>query len=291
MMKTLVILCALLFSTSSFVVQAATGDKLFTKEYTYNSSDDDSKNSSRKKALTQIKRILSEEVGTHIESSLDITSTSKKGVSQKYVKNEINLLSSAITKLKIIDEKWNGVEYYVKASVVINEEQAIVVLLEAIKAKASEKDVARLNKILEEQNKDLDNSFEKISTLKKTLISQEIKNQAGINELKESQVLLDKLLREKQKFDRKIKQQESQITKVKSLIQKAKNRVGKQNKLACQIPEGMTRREVEQVLGNPVGTDGDSYDKHRSPLVYAWYYGSVELYFGSTKILKRKRGC
>ena len=59
-------------------------------------------------------------------------------------------------------------------------------LLEAIKAKASQKDVNRLNKILKEQNGNLDKSYSKIKQLQKKLVLQEIKNQASKDELSDT---------------------------------------------------------------------------------------------------------
>lgn len=129
-------------------IPSSENDKIFIKEYTYNASDNDSKNSSRKIAIAELKSLLSEEIGVHIQSSFDI----KKTLSSKIVRKEINQLSASITKVKILEEKWNGVTYYIKASVKVNEEQTMKLLLEAIKAKASKKDLERLTKILKKKN-------------------------------------------------------------------------------------------------------------------------------------------
>lgn len=220
-------------------------EKTFIREYTYNASEDDSKNSSRKKATTQLKSLLSEEIGVHIQSSLDIKKTTSKGVDNKYIKKEISSLSAAITKMKILDEKWNGKTYYIKASVKINEEQTMKLLLEAIKAKASEKDVKRLNKILEEQNKDLDNSYSKIQELQKKLLKQEIENQASENELKETKQKLEELQRVKEKYDREVNAKKSEIEKIKSIIKD--NEMNAYNSLMS----GMTPNEVKKLIGNP----------------------------------------
>jgi septal ring factor EnvC (AmiA/AmiB activator) len=233
------------YNNSSVSTSPSKNDKIFIREYTYNASEDDSKNSSRNKAISQLKSILSEEVGTHIESSLDIKDTSKKGVSTSYVKSEINSLSASITKLKILDEKWNGVTYYVKASVKINEEQTMMLLIEAIKAKASKKDIKRLNKILKEQNGHLDKSYSKIQQLQKKLVLQEVKNQASKSELADTKKLLDKLQLEKIKYDKKIVKQKSEIDKIKNIIRK--NESNAYNTLIS----GMTPYEVKKMVGKP----------------------------------------
>ncbi|RLA81797.1 MAG: hypothetical protein DRG78_08645 [Epsilonproteobacteria bacterium] len=136
------------YSNDTIKVPSSNNSKIFIKEYTYNASDDDSKNSSRKIAIAELKSLLSEEIGVHIQSSFDIKQTS----SSKIVKKEIHQLSASITKLKIIEEKWNGITYYIKASVKVNEEQTMFLLLEAIKAKASKKDVDKLTNILKKKN-------------------------------------------------------------------------------------------------------------------------------------------
>jgi len=216
------------YNNSTINVPSSKNDKIFIREYKYNASDTDSKVSSRKKAIAQLKSILSEEVGVHIQSSFEIKQTSHN----KYVKKEINQLSASITKLKILEEKWNGVTYYIKASVKINEEQTMLLLLEAIKAKASQKDVNRLNKILKEQNGNLDKSYSKIKQLKKKLVLQEIQNQASKDECHETKKILQKLQREKQKYDNKIIRQKSEISRIERLIQQTKNSFKKQNKKA-----------------------------------------------------------
>jgi chromosome segregation ATPase len=292
------------YNNGSVSTSPSKNDKIFIREYTYSASEDDSKNSSRKKAISQLKSILSEEVGTHIESSLDIKETAKKGVSTSYVKNEINSLSASITKLKILDEKWNGTTYYIKASVKINEEQTMMLLIEAIKAKSSKKDVKRLNKILKEQNGHLDKSYSKIKQLQKKLVLQEIKNQASKDELSDNKILLQKLQREKKKYDNKIIEQKSEIGKIKKQVQKAKDRINKDNKKACTLAKGMTKREVSKIINKPSGTSRIAYYSNgkfmnERPCIYdlynsdcnTWWYGLVKVHFTEAMTLKKLEGC
>jgi hypothetical protein len=283
--------------SNKMITASSKGDKIFIREYTYNASDTDSKVSSRKKAITQLKSILSEEVGVHIESSFEIKTTTKNNINNKYVKSEIHQLSANITKLKILDEKWNGVRYYIKASVKINEEQTMILLLEAIKAKASKKDVIRLNKILDEQNKNLDKSYSRIQELQKQLVFQEITNQASKNELSNTKKELLTLQKTKQMYDNKVLQQQKEISKIKKIIKKAKNRIKSENNKACLMEKGMTKKEVLKAIGNPTGLTDYScrgQDKKYYPLngnCIDWYYGVVNLEFGKNKILKYKMGC
>ncbi len=266
------------YNNSSVKTSPSDKSKVFIREYTYRAGDDDSKNTSRKKAISQLKSILSEEVGTHIESSLNMETTSRNGVSNKYVSSEINSLSASITKLKIIDEKWNGTTYYIKASVKIDEEQTMMLLIEAIKAKSSEKDIKRLNKILKEQNSNLDKSYNKVQALQKKLILQEVKNQASKNELADTKALLNKLQREKQKYDREIVEQKSEITKIQNAILQVKKRIKKDNTKACLLTKGMTKKEIVNIVGKPSSDNWSN--KAPSFTIYhsystKWYYGTI----------------
>jgi hypothetical protein len=273
------------YNNNTINVPSSKNDKIFIREYKYNASDTDSKVSSRKKAIAQLKSILSEEVGVHIQSNFEI----KQNSHNKYVKREINQLSSSITKLKILKEKWNGVTYYIKASVKINEEQTMLLLLEAIKAKASQKDVKRLNKILKEQNGNLDKSYSKIQQLQKKLVLQEIKNQASKDELLHTKKTLQKLQKEKQQFDNQIVEQKSEINKINKLVQKAKDRIKNSSIKACMMTKGMTINEVVSAIGKPTGK-GQIYRYETYPK--SWYYGSIELQFGTKSgILKWISGC
>lgn len=286
------------YNNSTINVPSSKNDKIFIREYTYNASDTDSKVSSRRKAIIQLKSILSEEVGVHIESSLEMKNTVRNGVNNKYVKSQINQLSASITKLKILDEKWNGVTYYIKASVKINEEQTMKLLIEAIKAKASEKDVKRLNKILKEQNGNLDKSYSKIKQLQKKLVLQEIKNQASKDELLDTKRRLKKLQKQKQKYDSKIVEQKSKIKKIKSLVLKAKQRMTQEKKKACLMEIGMTKKEVLTAIEKPSGSDSPGWQGNlctsygiNTAYCTELYYGKIKLTFGNNNILNYIQGC
>ena len=164
-------------------IKSSKDDKVFVREYTYKASEDDSKNSSRKKAIQQLKILLSEEIGTHISSYLEIEKRTHNNISYQSVKNEITSLSSSITKLKILKEKWDGESYYVKASVKVNEKRTLELILQEIRSKSSEKDVKRLNEILKEQEILLSQHNSTIEEINKKLVSQELINEAKKNEI------------------------------------------------------------------------------------------------------------
>jgi len=288
------------------IPSSSSKDKVFIREYKYNASDTDSKVSSRKKAIAQLKSILSEEVGVHIESSLEMKNTVRNGVNDKYFKSEINQLSASITKLKILDEEWNGVTYYIKASVKVNEEQTMKLLLEAIKAKASKKDVIRLNKILKEQNGNLDKSYTKIKELQRKLVLQEIKNQASKNELTETQKILDRLKKEIIKYDIVISNNEKLEKKYNSKLAEKKRIIKKLNltlnnqankdlttfkqkkEILCSFDLGSTFEDViriSQINLTRHSAGGNTHAVHPSQLLRAKGVGYLGFKFQS--ILKK----
>ena len=90
--------------------------KSLVKEYTYQASELDSKTTCRAIALEQVKRELLEELGTYVESTT---------VVQDYQieKDEIKTLSAGVVQTKILDEKWDGKSFWLKAEVSADPEE------------------------------------------------------------------------------------------------------------------------------------------------------------------------
>jgi tetratricopeptide (TPR) repeat protein len=89
---------------------AASESKTFIKEYTYQASEADSKISSRAIALEQVKRLLLEELGTYIESHTEVTNF-------QLTKDQITALTAGIVQTQILNEKWDGERYWIKAKI------------------------------------------------------------------------------------------------------------------------------------------------------------------------------
>ncbi len=82
----------------------------FIKEYTYMASDLDSKISSRAIALEQTKRALLEQLGTYLISETEVKN-------YQISKDHVTMLTAGIVSAEIIDEKWDGRTYYLKAKI------------------------------------------------------------------------------------------------------------------------------------------------------------------------------
>ncbi|GEM_PF-2526170 len=104
-----IILSSVLFSLLSGTLAVAEV-VTFTKEYSYQASEFDSKVSSRNLALEQVKRLLLEELGTYL-----ISETTVKDF--QMTKDQITVFTAGIVKAEVLAEDWDGKIYYLKARV------------------------------------------------------------------------------------------------------------------------------------------------------------------------------
>ena len=102
----------------SIVSQAKTVS--FVREYTYNASENDSKVSARKAALEQLQRAAIEEVGVQVQSSFTNKQEIKKGQLKQEILSNMKTFSQALTKTKVLAEKWNGESFYIKAEIEVD---------------------------------------------------------------------------------------------------------------------------------------------------------------------------
>jgi len=143
---------AFLFLTATAFAEKVT----FVKEYNYNASDLDSKVSSRTIALEQVKRLLLEELGTYLISETEVKNF-------RLTKDQITTYSAGVVSAEVVDEKWDGKTYYLKAKVAADPVEVAKSLqniandkqkskdLEDIRKKATKfsKEIERLKKELE----------------------------------------------------------------------------------------------------------------------------------------------
>lgn len=85
--------------------------RTFIKEYMYQASEDDSRNSSRVIALREVKRLLLEELGTYLESETEVKNF-------QLTRDQITTLTAGIVQTEIIQEKWDGHVYWLKSKIV-----------------------------------------------------------------------------------------------------------------------------------------------------------------------------
>jgi len=95
-------------------------EKTFIREYTHKVGDADSKITSRAIALNQVKKILLEEIGVYLESTFEIEKIETSEEYKELTNSQITSITAGITETNILEEKWNGIEYYIKAEITID---------------------------------------------------------------------------------------------------------------------------------------------------------------------------
>ena len=132
--------------------------KTFIKEYTYQASEDDSRNSSRTLAIQAVKRLLLEELGTYLESETEVKNF-------QLTKDRITALTAGIVQTEIVADKWDGdsLKYWLKAKITADPDE-VVKSIDAFR-----KDRAKISE-LEELRQKSDNLLRENERLKKELL-------------------------------------------------------------------------------------------------------------------------
>jgi len=130
--------------------------KTFIKEYAYQASDEDSKNSCRIIALREVKRLLLEELGTYLESETEVKNF-------QLSRDQITTLTAGIVQTELVDEKWDtaNLKYWIKAKIKADSEGVLKAIdslrkdreniQELAEVKKSSEDLLKENKRLREE--------------------------------------------------------------------------------------------------------------------------------------------
>ncbi|MDP3110612.1 MAG: tetratricopeptide repeat protein [Thermodesulfovibrionales bacterium] len=127
----------------------------FEKEYTYQASEIDSKVSSRAIALEQVKRLLLEEIGVYLISETEVKDF-------KLTKDQVTVLTAGIVSAEILQEKWDGATYYMKAKISADPDE----VAKSVKTLGADK---QKTKELEDSRKKAKDALEEIERLKKEI--------------------------------------------------------------------------------------------------------------------------
>ncbi|MFH1983716.1 MAG: tetratricopeptide repeat protein [Pseudomonadota bacterium] len=106
------------FVMAAIAAPALAGAKTFIKEYAYQASEDDSRNSSRVIALREVKRLLLEELGTYLESETAVADF-------QLTREQITTLTAGIVQVEIIEDKWDGRVYWIKSKITADADQVL----------------------------------------------------------------------------------------------------------------------------------------------------------------------
>ncbi|MCX5814253.1 MAG: hypothetical protein NT178_17175 [Proteobacteria bacterium] len=157
---------ALLFFSS---IPASAELKAFEKEYTYQASEFDSKASSRTIALEQVKRLLLEELGSYLESSTEVKDF-------QLTKDRIVALSAGVVHTHVIDEKWDGRNYWLKAEIKADPENVARSLDTLRKDQKKSDDLEEIRRKSDQSLKEIERLQNEVTSLKNDIKAKETYN-------------------------------------------------------------------------------------------------------------------
>lgn len=257
-----------------FPMLSISQEKTFIREYLYKASETDSKVSSRQKALTEVKKLLIEELGTYVESyvNYEVTEENNK-ITKDFFTNEIKTLSVGTTETKIIEENWDGYEYFVKAEIVADPDEVLKRINQTLSKRKSNEVIDSLKVLIVSSNKELDLKNKELDLFKSQLAAQQKQIDSKENTLK---TLNKQLSTAKQQLENYQAQEKQILNEIEAIERKIKNAT---TKAVSNVRIGMTPSEVRQVCGNPRSID-DCYELN-------YNYGSVWVLFeaGIVKLL------
>jgi chromosome segregation ATPase len=241
--------------------------RTFVREYTYNASETDSKVSSRRKALDQVRTILLNEIGTYVEKWVKSDVTEKRDtVVSDFFKREIKSVTAGITETEIIKEEWNGYKYYVRAKITINTDDVISKINNTLEARLNNQKIDTLRALLRKEKRITENKNEEINKLKQKINKEQSRR-------RESEEEVDRLRSDLRKLKNKLKSLNKEKIKIRNKLQRIENKIRNLTiSVTDKIRTGMTKREVVDLMGEPRGSD-------ECANYYAYNYGRVWVLF------------
>ena len=141
-------------------------DKVFIREYTYKASDYDSKVTARVNALNQVSELLLREVGVYIKSETQWDRTETSSGIEEIFEKKMDVITAGITKIEVIDEKWTGIEYWVKAKVKLNPKDVLKQIDALVNNKEKFDQYERLEKDNNKANAEIERLREELANVK-----------------------------------------------------------------------------------------------------------------------------
>lgn len=268
-----ILLTAIIILTAGIYCNAE--NKTFIREYHYQAGESDSKISSRTKALTEVKRLLLEEIGVYLESYINYSEEKTEDrISSQFLKKEIEQISAGITETSILEENWTGVEYYIKAEITVDPDDVIRQLNRSIEHRKASVVVDSLNMLLTEANTSIKAKEAEITSLRQSLENEQEK-------LRQQEENLQRLNQELSGLKSRYSQIAKQEQAVQSEIDRIRRAFTQKTSKASQVLIGMNDEEVVRLCGQPRSIKMipsmaalETYD--------AWNYGDITIIFDQT---------
>lgn len=268
-----ILLTAIIILTAGIYCNAE--NKTFIREYHYQAGESDSKISSRTKALTEVKRLLLEEIGVYLESYINYSEEKTENrISSQFLKKEIEQISAGITETSILEENWTGVEYYIKAEITVDPDDVIRQLNRSIEHRKASVVVDSLNMLLTEANTSIKAKEAEIASLRQNLENEQEK-------LRQQEENLQRLNNELSGLKSRYSQIAKQEQAVQSEIDRISRAFAQSTSKASLVLIGMNDEEVVRICGQPRSIKMipsmaalETYD--------AWNYGDITIIFNQT---------
>ncbi len=250
-------------------------NKTFIREYNYQASETDSKVSARQKALSEVKHLLIEELGVYIESYVNYTTEEKNStVAKDFFTMEIRQISVGIAETKILEERWTGDTYYVKAEMIADPNEVIRLLNKTIEQRQSNVVIDSLQLLLSNSQQTLETKNKQIDELNNTLQTREKEVKTQEQKVQDLNAQLNDLNSQLSKYKQDEEKILSEIDKIRATLNNLANSAITNGKI------GMTGKEIKLLCGEPRAADGIPIDGD-----FAYNYGYVWLIFNN-KILR-----
>lgn len=254
--------------------------RTFVREYYYQAGESDSKISSRTKALTEVKRLLLEEIGVYLESYINysVEQTGNR-ISDQFIKQEIEQISAGITETTIIEENWTGIEYYIKAEITVDPEDVVRRLNRSIEQRKASVVVDSLNMLLTEANTSIKAKESEIASLRQSLENEQEK-------LRQQEENLQRLNKELSGLKSRYSQIAKQEQAVQSEIDRIRRAFNQSTSKASQVLIGMNVDDVIKLCGQPRSNNSQPSENNLniggSLLLDVWNYGDISIIFDDT---------
>lgn len=211
------------------------------KEFAYKLTPEDSRNTARRKASHQVRLRILQEVNQLTEEylALDVHLADKKELA--LVKQEVKQLTAKTTSMQLVEERFNGTIYYLKARTVLDPSSLAEGLSEAVKITANREEAKKLKELVQTRSSTADTRSKEVISLQKKLAAQELLSQARAKELAAAQ--------------QKLAQLEAEETSVMARLQQIHTDINSKSVYASKnITRGMTYSEMVSVAGEPKST-------------------------------------
>lgn len=223
-------------------------EKIFVREYKYTAGETDSKISSREKAIEQIKIILLEELGTYVESYVNYNVNESEKINESFFQQEIKTISAGTTETKILEETWNGYEFYIKAQIKADPNEVVRRINQTLSARKSSAVIDSLKLLLSSSNQEILFRNQELEKINSQLNLQN-------KEIQDKQTSLNSLNQQLENAKQQLYGYQAQEKQILSEIEAIEYKIKTATRTALNnVKIGMTPAEVKQICGNPRST-------------------------------------